>query len=194
MLTMLINEDDWIIVVLKSKSDNATSTLVYFYRYAEGLIGVKDLHFLVQDRLDDSVIFSFRLLVKSKEKKDLENAISFHLGKLFAEGDFAVNPEPEHLFSKYVAWSWKDTVEKRGLDKFTMLCGFLSKFSRMVVEMAEKGYFSSKERIEIAHFTTWILGCTEYGLLSEKSWEIGYYDRIADKYNPYLAHTFKKGT
>ena len=32
----------------------------------------------------------------------------------------------------------------------------------------------------------WMLGCTESGVLSTKEMEIGYYDRIEDKYCAYL--------
>jgi hypothetical protein len=57
--------------------------------------------------------------------------------------------------------------------------------------MAEKDYFHSKERVEMAHIVTWMLGCTEYGILSVGSWEIGYHDRIDDKNHAYLKHIFK---
>ena len=187
-----MSSNDWSVVIFKTEPDKAGKTLVDFYRYVEDLIGVKDLHFLIRDRVDDDVVFSFRILLESKEKNDIENAIAFQLGKSMPENVFAINPEPEHPFYKYVTWSWRDTLNSRGLDKFTLFCSFLSKLSRMVVEMAEKDYFYSEERVEMAHVASWMLGCTEYGLLSVEGWEIGYYDRISDKNHVYLKHTFKK--
>ena len=35
-----------------------------------------------------------------------------------------------------------------------------------------------------------MLGCTEYGLLSSLGMEIGYYDRIEDKYCSYLKERY----
>lgn len=192
MSNQLMGEDDWLVVVLKSKSENATKTLVNFYRFAEDLIGLKELHFLIRDCVDDSIIFSFRLLIKSKEKKDLENSITFQLGRSMAEDAFIVDPESEHPLYKFVEWPWRDTIKKRGFERFSLFCNFLSKWSKLVVEMAEKNYFESEERVEMTHVTSWMLSCTEYGIMSEKSWEIGYYDRISDKYHPYMTHIFKK--
>jgi hypothetical protein len=42
----------------------------------------------------------------------------------------------------------------------------------------------ASERIEIARLMPCMLGCTEYGSLSAKQMEIGYYDRIEDTYHP----------
>jgi hypothetical protein len=58
--------------------------------------------------------------------------------------------------------------------------------------MAEKKYFDTSERVELAHVMSWMLGCTEYGLLSKKRMEIGYYDRIADRPHVYLRESFNK--
>jgi hypothetical protein len=187
----MMSDYDWSVVVFRTEADKVGKVLVDLYRYVKDLIGVKDLHFLIRDRVNDDVVFNFRILLESKEKNDIENVMAFHLGKSMSEDGFAINPKPEHPFSKYVAWSWRDTVNRIGLDKFTLFCDFLSKFSKLVVEMAEKDYFHSKERVEMAHIVTWMLGCTEYGILSVGSWEIGYHDRIDDKNHAYLKHIFK---
>ena len=187
-----MSSNDWSVVIFRTESDKAGKMLVDFYRYVEDLVGVKDLHFLIRDRVDDDVVFSFRILLESKEKNDLENAIAFQLGKSMPENVFAINPEPEHPFHKYVAWPWRDTLNRRGVERFTLFCNFLSKLSRMVVEMAEKDYFHSEERVEMTHVASWMLGYTEYGLLNVEGWEIGYYDRISDENQACLKHTFKK--
>jgi hypothetical protein len=64
--------------------------------------------------------------------------------------------------------------------------------SKIVVDMAKKDYFSSSERVEIAHVMSWMLGCTEYGLLSTKEMQIGYYDRISDNNHILLRDMFEK--
>ena len=187
----MMSNYDWSVVVFRTKADKADKVLVDFYWYVKDLIGVKDLHFLVRDRVNDDVVLCFRILLESKEKNDLENVMAFHLGKSMSEDGFAINPKPEHPFSKYVAWSWRDTVNRIGLEKFKLFCDFLSKFSKIVVEMAEKDYFHSEERSEMARILSWMLGCTEYGMLSVEGWEIGYYDRIDDKNHVSLNNTFK---
>lgn len=78
-----------------------------------------------------------------------------------------------------------------GVDKFSEFCDLLNKMSGLVVEMLEKDYFDSGERVEIAHVMSWMVGCTEYGKMSPAHWEIGYYDRIEDKCFPYLRQNFQ---
>jgi hypothetical protein len=69
---------------------------------------------------------------------------------------------------------------KYGPKKFMDFCDLLSKLSRLVLQMARKKYFDSNDRVEMAHAMSWMLGCTEYGILSPEHWEVGYYDRIDD--------------
>jgi len=52
---------DWCVAVFNCKTDRAKDVLVDFYGFVDGMFGVKDLHFLVRDRLDDEVVFSFRI-------------------------------------------------------------------------------------------------------------------------------------
>ena len=181
---------EWSVVVFKCESEKARDMLVSFYRFIEDLRGIKDVHFLIRDRLDDEVVFSFRILFDSKEKKDLTDRIAFTLGSLIPEDNFAVDPPLEHTLYKYSAWPWSEIISKRGSEKFTSFYSYLSRLSRIVVDMAEKNYFTHEERTELAHVASWMLGCTEYGLLDTKGWEVGYYDRVNDKYCPYKKHTF----
>ena len=60
--------------------------------------------------------------------------------------------------------------------------------------MIENNYFASNERVELAHVMSWMLGSTEYGLLSTSGMEIGYYDRLGDKYCSYLRQDFPKSS
>lgn len=116
----------------------------------------------------------------------------FKLGTLLSENEYAVDPNSEHSFEKYVAWSPEKRRAEFGSKKFIQFCDFLSKISKLVIQMIRKGYFGSNERVEIAQVMSWMLGCTEYGLLSSKGWEIGYYDRIEDKNCPYLRQEFPR--
>jgi len=63
-----------------------------------------------------------------------------------------------------------------------------------VYQLLKLHYFASNERIEIAHVIAWMLGCTEYGLLSPSGMEVGYYDRLGDKYCSYLRQDFPKSS
>ena len=50
--------------------------------------------------------------------------------------------------------------------------------SAIVVQLIENDYFASNERVELAHIMSWMLGCTEYGLLRTSGMEVGFYDRL----------------
>jgi hypothetical protein len=58
--------------------------------------------------------------------------------------------------------------------------------------MIRENYFNSAERVEMAHLASWMLGCTEYGLMSPAHWEVGYYDRLRFKACPYIKQDFSK--
>jgi hypothetical protein len=191
LLVVIVADSDWFVVVCRCKPENVTSFLVDFYRFVEGINGVKSLHFLIRDRIEDEVVFSFRVLVETKQAKAIKSKISYKLKRLLPLEKYAINPSSESGLFKYVAWS-TERAAKIGEEKFAVFCDFLSKMSRMVLEMAERKYFDTSERVEFAHVMAWMLGCTEYGLLSTKHFEVGYYDRIADKSCPYLREVFQK--
>jgi hypothetical protein len=87
-------------------------------------------------------------------------------------------------------WGNEKRLSSSGVDKFPEFCSLLSKMSGLVIEMLRNDYFSSAERVEIAHVMSWMLGYTEYGIVSTKHFEVGYYDRIEDKYCQYLRQDF----
>jgi hypothetical protein len=149
-------------------------------------VGVHSLHFVIRDRVDDAVVVSFRIFLDLKEQDHIEHTITQQLQNILAENAFIMNPEPDHPFHKYVAWPWKERIEKDGMKKFTDFYTFLNQFSRIIIEMGETDYFSSHERVEMAHIVSWLLGCTEYGQLSTTEMRIGLYDRIQNEYYPYL--------
>ena len=185
-------ESDWCVVVFKCRPEAIKNVLIKLYNFVKGIKGVRDQHFLIRDRVDDEVVFSFRIQVEPKDKKVIESKIAYKLGTLLSEGKYAVDPEANHLLEKYVAWSPEKRIAEYGQEKFNQFSDFLSKMSKMVIQMIRKGYFNSDERVEFAHVTAWMLGCTEYGLLSTEHFEIGYYDRIEDKSCQYLKEEFHK--
>jgi hypothetical protein len=180
---------DWSVAVFKVKPEN-TKTVVDFYRFVEDLEGVASLHFLIRDRLDDEVVFSFRVLSEPGKLKIVRSKMKYKLDTLLEKEAFAVDPEAHDPLAKYVAWSIEDRIAKFGVDKFQKFCELLQKISRLAVDMLEAGYFGSSERVELAHVTSWILGCTEYGVLDTKHWELGYFDRIENQYHCYLRKDF----
>ena len=187
-----MTNDDWCVAVFKCKSDVAENTLVDLYHFAKELKGVKDLHFLIRDRAEQDVVFSFRISTDPKYTKIVKSKLAYKLKKSVSDDKFAIDPNVENPFFKYVEWSAKERTERYGVEKFSIFRGFLSQMSKMVVDMAENKYFDSTERVEIAHVMSLMLGCTEYGLLSTKHMEIGYYDRISNKSHVYLREAFAK--
>lgn len=183
---------DWCVAVFKCKSDKAVNLLIDFYGFVKDVKGVKDLHFLIRDRVKNDVVFSFRILVEPEDKKVVKSKIAYKLRSFITESKFTVDPDADNPLVKYVAWSPEARITKYGLRKFSRFCRFLSQLSRVAVEMAKKKYFDSAERVEMAHVMSWMLGCTEYGLWSASHVEVGYYDRIAHKNYQYLKQSFDK--
>ncbi len=184
--------DDWIVAVFKCKPDKVENLLVDFYSFVKDLKGVRNLHFLIRDRVEDEVVFGFRILIEPADREVIASKIAYKLRSFISKNRFAIDPSERSSFSKYVAWSPEERIAKFGKRKFARFCKLLSQMSRIVVEMAEKKYFDSAERVEMAHVMAWMLGCTEYGLLSAKRMEIGYYDRIKDKSFQYMKQSFDK--
>jgi hypothetical protein len=182
---------DWCVAVFKSTPENFRNVLLDFYSFMTDLSGVRSLHFLIRDRVEDEVLVSFRVLVEKEAKEIIRSKISFKLRNLVSD-KFAVDPDNESSLSKYVAWPVEDRLSKSGTKKFSEFCDILSKMSGLVIQMLRSEYFSSDERVEIAHVMSWMLGCMEYGLLSTTHMEVGYYDRIEDKYCRYLREDFSK--
>jgi hypothetical protein len=150
---------------------------------------VKSLHFLIRDRVENDIVVSFRVLATEKAREIVQSKMNYKLGMLVPD-KFAVNPDSLNDLNKYVAWGNGERISKSGIDKFPEFCDFLSRMSDLVIEMLKNDYFDSAERVEIAHVMSWMLGCTEYGKMSPTHWELGYYDRVEDKYCPYLRQDF----
>jgi hypothetical protein len=161
-----------------------------FYGFLKGLDGVTSIHFLICDRARENVVFIFRMMVHSEHKTIVASKVAYKLGMLLQKKDFAVNPEKRDSLAKYVAWNPDEMLAKTGSIKFLQFCKTLKKMSELTLWMIKKRYFDSGDRVEAAHLMSWMLGCTEYGILDTKHWEVGYYDRVEDKYCPYLKHGF----
>lgn len=79
-----------------------------------------------------------------------------------------------------------------GARAFNHFIDVLKNMNAITVELIEDDYFASSERVELAHIMSWMLGCTEYRALSTSGMEVGYYDRLEDKYRSYLRQDFQK--
>jgi len=183
---------DWCVAVFRCKPADIKQVLIDFHGFVKDLEGVNSLHFLIRGRLDNDVVFTFRILVDSQHRQIVKSKVDYKLGTLMASSQFALDPDAGDPLAKYVAWSPDDRIAKCGAKKFAEFCDVLSRLSIVVVHMAKKKYFDSMERVEVAHIMSWMLGCTEYGLLSPTHWEIGYYDRVEDKSHQYLKEEFPK--
>jgi hypothetical protein len=186
--------NEWCVAVFKCSLISVKKVLVEVYRYTDDLKGVRSLHFMVRDRSEDEVIFSFRVMVEPKFKEIVKTKLAYKLGTLLSEDKYAIDPAAGNSFQQYVAWLPEKRIADYGQNKFNQFIDLLKNMSTIVVQLIENDYFASNERVELAHVTSWMLGCTEYGLLSASGMEIGYYDRLEDKYCPYLRQEFPKSS
>jgi hypothetical protein len=184
--------NEWCVAVFKCSPDSVKKVLVEVYRFADDLKGVRSLHFLVRDRVEDEVVFSFRVMVEPKFKETAKTKLAYKLGTLLSEDKYVIDPVAGNSLEQYVAWLPEKKIADFGQSKFNQFIDLLKNMSAIVVQMIENDYFASNERVELAHVASWMLGCTEYGLLSTSGMEIGYYDRLDDKYCSYLRQDFPK--
>ena len=184
--------NEWCVAVFKCSSDSVKKVLVEVYRFVDDLKGVRSLHFLVRDRVEDEVVFSFRVMVEPKFKETVKTKLAYKLGTLLSEDKYVIDPAAGNSLEQYVAWLPGKKIADFGQSKFNQFIDLLKNLSAIVVQMIENDYFASNERVELAHVMSWMLGCTEYGLLSASGMEVGYYDRLEDKYCSYLRQEFPK--
>jgi hypothetical protein len=154
--------------------------------------GVRCIQFLIRDRVKDEIVVTFRVLAERESKQIIASKMSYKLGSLISNEKFSVDPDIRNPLNKYVAWSFEDRIAKLGPKRFSQFCDLLSKMSKLVIQMLRNKYFDSDARIELAHVMSWMLGYTEYGLLSTTRMEVGYYDRKEDKNCQYLRQDFPK--
>jgi hypothetical protein len=133
-------------------------------------------------------------MVEPKFKEIVKTNLSCKLGTLLSEDKYAVDPAAGTSLEQYVAWLPEKRIEDFGQSKFNRFIDLLKNLSALVVQLIENDYFALNERVELAHFMSWMLGCTEYGLLSVAGMEVGYYDRLNDKYCSYLRQDFPKSS
>jgi hypothetical protein len=139
-------------------------------------------------------LFSFRVMVEPKFKEIVKTNLSCKLGTLLSKDKYAIDPGAGNSLEKYVAWLPEKRIADFGQNKFNIFVDLLKNQSAIVVQMIENDYFASNERVELAHVITWMLGCTEYGLLRTSGMEVGYYDRLSDEYCSYLRENFPKSS
>ena len=184
--------NEWLVAVFKCNPSLVKRTLVEFYSFIDDLKRVRSLHFLTRDRIDDEVVFSFRIMVEPKFKKTIKRKAAYKLGTLLATDKFAIDPTAGSNLRQYVAWSPEKRIADFGQSKFIQFIDVLKDMSAIIIRMIENDYFATNERAELAHTISWMLGCTEYGLLSTSGMEVDFYDRLCDKYCSYLRQDFPK--
>ena len=122
--------DEWSISVFKCRDEQIKTVVPELYHFVSGLEGVKSLHFLIRDRVDDEAIFSFRVMVELKSKGIIRSKIAYKLGTLFTVGKFAVDPSSDSPFEKYAAWDIEKRIAEHGLKKFDDFTDFLCRYEQ----------------------------------------------------------------
>jgi len=133
-------------------------------------------------------------MVEPKFKAIIKSKLEYKLSALLPKDKYAIDPAPGTILEQYFAWLPEKRIADFGQKKFNQSVDFLKNISVIVVQLIENDYFASNERGELAHVISWTLECTEYGLLSTSGMEVGYYDRLEDKYCSYLRQDFPKSS
>lgn len=190
----MATSSEWCVAVFKCRPDSIKKVLVEVYRFVDDLKGVRSLHFLLRDRVEDEVVFSFRVMIEPKFKEIAKSKLAYKLSTLLSEDKYVIDPAAGNSLEQYVAWLPDKRIADFGQSKFNQFVDLLKNLSAIVVQLIENDYFVSNERVELAHVMSLMVGCTEYGLLSALGMEIGYYDRLDDKYCSYLREDFPKSS
>jgi hypothetical protein len=188
----MVVSNEWCVAVCKCSPDTVTKILVEVYRFVEDLSGVRSVHFLSKDRVDDRVVFCLRVMVDPKLKVIVKSKLAYKLATLLSEDLFAIDPSIENNLEQYVGWSPEKRIAEVGPTKFNQLVDSLKNMSANIIEMIEHDYFGSSERVELAYAFSQMLMCTEYGAFYTSEFEVGYYDRLDDKYCPKLREKVEK--
>lgn len=152
----MIASNEWCVAVFKCSPESVKKVLVEVYRFADDLKGVRSLHFLVRDRVEDEVVFSFRVMVEPKFKEIIKSKLSYKLGTLLSEDKYVIDPAAGNSLEQYVAWLPEKRIADFGQNKFNLFIDLLKNLSALVVQMIENNYFASNERVELAHIMVWM--------------------------------------
>ena len=114
------------------------------------------------------------------------------MGTLLSKEKYVIEPTVGNSLEQDVARLPDKRIADFGQTKFNLYIDLLKNLSVIVVQLFENDYFASHERVQLAHVMSWMLGCTEYGLLITSGMEVGYYDRLDDKYCSHLRQGFPK--
>ena len=122
---------------------------------------MRSLHFLVRDRIEDEVVFSFRVMVEPKFKEIVKSKLAYKLGTLLSEDKYVIDPAAGNRLEQYVAWLPEKRIADCGQTRFNLYVDLLKKMSDIVIDMIEKDYFGSIEGVELAYAIAWMLGCLD---------------------------------
>jgi hypothetical protein len=125
-----------------------------------------------------------------KFEETLKNRSAAKLGALLGADKFAIDPAVNDNLKQYASWFPEKKLAQLGAARFAVYIDLLKSMSAMVIDALEGNFFASNERVDLAHVFTQMLGCTEYGLLRTSGMEVGYYDRVEDKYCSFLRQNF----
>ena len=91
--------NQWCIAVFKCNPNMVKKVLVEVYRFTDNLKGVRSLHFLVRDRVEDEVVFSFRVMVEPKFKEIVKSKLAYKLSTLLSEDKYVLTLRQETFLS-----------------------------------------------------------------------------------------------
>jgi len=93
--------NEWCVTVFKCSPASVKKVLVELYRFTDDLKGVRSLHFLIRDRIEDEVVFSFRIKVEPKFKEIIKSKLAYKLDTLLSKDKYVIDPTAENSLGQY---------------------------------------------------------------------------------------------
>ena len=143
----MVISNEWCVAVFKCSPDSIKEVLVEVYKFADDLKGVRSLHFLVRDRVEDEVVVSFRVMIEPKFKEIVKSKLNYKLSALLSKDRFTIDPIVGNIFERYVAWDAEKRIADFGIAKFNQFIDLLKNMSANIVQLIENNYFASSERV-----------------------------------------------
>ena len=94
--------NEWYVAVFKCSPDYVKNILVEVYKFVDNLKGVRSLHFLIRDRVEDEVVLSFRVMVEPKFKEIVKTKLSYKLSTLLSEDKYVIDPDAGNSYKRKV--------------------------------------------------------------------------------------------
>lgn len=171
MVTYLHRAESWTVLGVECPKKDWPQVLISLSHFLDQLAQVKSHHFLVRYYHEDRIFASFRIFSDPNDKDMVKYKLEEKGKKLSNLFLFDIDPAPGTARRKSHGWTGPFSNHKiwGGEETWATCCDFLSRMSKIVVEMAEKGHFDFPRRHKIAHLMV--------NMLALREWPVAYPDQ-----------------